>query len=60
MQQGYASGNSYGNSYQSGKGSSQVGYGMPSPGQRPTEAANEHKSAKKRGLFGAILEWLAR
>lgn len=63
MPQGYAPGNSYGNSYRGGMGSAQMGYssapgGSPA-GQRPADA-NERKGSKKRGLFGAILEWLAR
>jgi hypothetical protein len=29
-----------------------------SPGQRMADAASEQKNAKKRGLFGAILDWL--
>jgi hypothetical protein len=68
--QGYTPGNSYGSSYQGGMSSSQMGNSpsasMPyaanlaeSPfGQRVDNTANEQKKAKKRGVFGAILEWL--
>jgi hypothetical protein len=68
--QGYAPSNDYGSSYQGGMSSSQIGNppsaGMPygsntaTPGQRTAGATNEQKNAKKRGLFGAILEWLTR
>jgi hypothetical protein len=70
VQQGYVPGNSYGSSSQGGMSSSQMGNpssaGMPygssiaTPGQRTAGPANEQKNAKKRGLFGAILEWLTR
>jgi hypothetical protein len=68
--QGYTPGTSYGSSYQGGMSSSQMGNSpsasMPyaanvseSPyGQNADDAANEQKKAKKRGIFGAILEWL--
>jgi hypothetical protein len=66
-QQGYAPSNNYGGNYQGGMSNSQMGNpssanmpyasnsGAPASGQN---AANEQKNAKKRGLFGAIIEWL--
>ena len=70
MPQGYTPGNSYGRSYQSGTSGSQMGSpssaGMAyaphstgsTPAQKAADAANDLKKAKKRGIFGAILEWL--
>ena len=66
MPQGYTPGNSYGRSYQSGTSGSPSSAGMAyapnstasTPAQRAADAANDQKKAKKRGLFGAILEWL--
>jgi hypothetical protein len=69
MPQGYAPSNSYGN-YQGGMSSSQSNVSssvnpsyssnLANPEQGRAYAANEQKSTKKRGLFGAILEWLTR
>ena len=69
LPQGYAPGNSYSGSYQSGMSSAQMGRPpsahmsqAPSsgPGQRGAAPTNEQRNVKKRGLFGAILEWLTR
>ncbi len=66
--QGYAPDNNYGSSYQGGTSSSQMGHRPPAsvpytsnpaaPRQSMADAAGEQKNAKKRGLFGAILDWL--
>jgi hypothetical protein len=66
--QGYTPDSSYGSSYQGGTSSSQMG-NQPSasvpytsnpaaPRQSMANAASEQKPTKKRGLFGAILDWL--
>ena len=68
--QGYAPGNNYGSNYSGGLSSSQMGNSpsanMPyasnsvgsTSGKNAALADNEQKKAKKRGVFGAILEWL--
>jgi hypothetical protein len=70
MPQGYTPGRSYGSDYHGGMSSSQMGNSPPANmpyasnpvgytyGQNAVGADNEQKKTKKRGVFGAILEWL--
>jgi hypothetical protein len=71
-QQGYNPTNNYGGNYQNGMNNSPMGNspsanasytsntGTSASGQRAADMADEQKNTKKRGLFGAILEWLTR